>query len=356
MIFNNKESNRERYSNRSYRFMIVGTVIMIVAAIVTGITFRVITKMINNVEQEMTMEYDLHYAFVAEDSDGDFWQEVFDAADEQAKEYNIYLEDISANLGRDYSTEDLLRIAVNSKMDGIVYSGGASDKVAGLIDKAADAGIGVVVLQNDVEKSKRQCYVGLNYYELGQIYATQIEKLAGTGDMADTSVDILVDADLSEGASNLIAMAIEDYLREKGFGDSLPEIVVTRIEAEDIFSAEERIRNIFLEKETLPNIMLCVNSVYTRCAYQAVVDYNLVGQIQIIGYFANDTIIDAVDKQVIFSTISVDTQEMGKSCIQALYEYNNMGYTNSYLPVGVEVVNQEKAHRIISEKSDKVEQ
>ena len=102
--------------------------------------------------------------------------------------------------------------------------------------------------------------------------------------------------------------------------------------------------------------MLCVNSVYTRCAYQAFVDYNLVGQIQIIGYFANDTIIDAVDKQVIFSTISVDTQEMGKSCIQALYEYNNMGYTNSYLPVGVEVVNQEKAHRIISEKSDKVEQ
>ena len=81
------------------------------------------------------------------------------------------------------------------------------------------------------------------------------------------------------------------------------------------------------------------------------VDYNLVGQIQIIGYFANDTIIDAVDKQVIFSTISVDTEEMGKSCIQALYEYNNMGYTNSYLPVGIEVVDQAKAKKIMDEKS-----
>ena len=150
----------------------------------------------------------------------------------------------------------------------------------------------------------------------------------------------------TRGDINTIAADVADQI----------EAYETRIEAEDIFSAEERIRNIFLEKETLPNIMLCVNSVYTRCAYQAVVDYNLVGQIQIIGYFANDTIMDAVDKQVIFSTISVDTQEMGKSCIQALYEYNNMGYTNSYLPVGVEVVNQEKAHRIISEKSDKVEQ
>ena len=337
--------------------MIVGTVIMIVAAIVTGIIFRIITQTMQNVEQEEVMDFDRHYAFVAEDSESDFWQEVFNAANEQAKEYNTYLEDLSTDLGMDYSAEDLLRIAVNSKMDGIVYSGGSSDKVSALINKAVDEGIGVVVLQNDVEKSKRQCYVGLNYYELGQMYAIQIEKLIEAGISDSPTIDILVDGDMSEGASNLIAMAIEDYLREKNEGDEeyvLPEIMVTRIEAEDIFSAEESIRNIFLEKDTLPNIMLCVNSVYTRCAYQAVVDYNLVGQIQIIGYFANDTILDAVDKQVIFSTISVDTNEMGKSCIQALYEYNNMGYTNSYLPVGIEVVDQAKAHQLLDQKTDRV--
>ncbi len=338
--------------------MIVGTAIMIVAAIATGITFHVITETMDSIETEETADFDRHYAFVAEEADSDFWQEVFESANEQAKEYNIYLEDMSTLLGRDYSAEELLRIAVNSKMDGIVYSGGTDKGVSDLIDKAADAGIGVVVLQNDVETSKRQCYVGLNYYELGQMYAIQIEKLIDEGTMADTTIDILVDGDMSEGASNLIVMAIEDYLRGTGSEEEeqqLPEILVTRIDAEDIFSAEESIRNIFLEKENLPNIMLCVNSVYTRCAYQAVVDYNLVGQIQIIGYFANDTIIDAVDKQVIFSTISVDTNEMGKSCIQALYEYNEMGYTNSYLPVGIEVVDQAKAHSIMEEKSNRTE-
>lgn len=333
--------------------MIVGTVIMIVAAVVTGIIFRVITKAMRNVEQEVTTDYDLHYAFIAEDSDSDFWQQVFDASNAQAIEYGAYLEDLGSALGREYSAEELLRIAVNSGMDGIVYSGGASDKVRKLIDRAAEKGIGVVVLQNDVEASKRQCYVGLNYYELGQMYALQIEKLIGGGNVGDKSVDILVDGDTSEGAANLIVMAIEDYLREKTGEENLPEIVITRIDAEDIFSAEERIRNIFLVKEDLPNIMLCVNSVYTRCAYQAVIDYNLVGQIQIVGYFANDTIIDAVDKEVIFSTISVDTDEMGKSCIQALYEYNMMGYTNSYLPVGIEVLDQAKAHEIMEAKTNK---
>lgn len=346
-------TSEKKYTNRSYIFMIIGTLVMIAAAVVTGITFRAITRTMQSVEKELTMDYDKHYAFIAEDPESDLWQEVFAAADAQAREYNVYLEDMSTELARDYSAEDLLRIAVNSKMDGIVYSGGTDDRVRKLIDRAADSGIGVVVLQNDVETSKRQCYVGLNYYELGQMYALQIEKLIPPEKMAGTSVDILVDGDMSEGASNLIVMAVEDHLRELTEEESLPEIVVTRIDAEDIFSAEEKIRNIFLEKEKLPNVMLCANSVYTRCAYQAVVDYNLVGQIQIVGYFANDTILDAVDKQVVFSTISIDTDEMGKSCIQALYEYNNMGYTNSYLPVGIEVVDQAKAHEILAEKTNK---
>lgn len=348
-----KKTSDNGFSNNSFAFVIVGAVIMVIAAIVTGIIFRVITRTMQNVEKELTVTYDKHYAFIAEDSESDFWQEVFDSAYEQAREYNAYLEDINTGLGGDHPADELLRIAVNSKMDGIVYSGGASETVRKLIDKAVDAGIGVVVLQNDVETSKRQCYVGLNYYELGQMYALQIEKLIGSGRMKDKTVDILVDGDMAEGASNLIIMAMEDYLREKYGEDDIPQVVVTRIDVEDIFSAEEKIRNIFLEKENLPDIMLCVNSVYTRCAYQALVDYNLVGQVQIVGYFANDTILEAVDKQVIFSTISVDTNEMGKSCIQSLYEYNNMGYTNSYLPVGIEVVDQQKAHEMIYEKSNR---
>ena len=202
-----KKTPEKEYYNNSFVFMIVGAVIMIVAAVVTGIIFRVITRTMKDIEQETTSEFDKHYAFISEDSESDFWNEVFEAANEQAKEYNAYLEDINAGLGGDVSTQELLRIAVNSKMDGIVYSGSADDEVRKLIDKAADSGIGVVVLQNDVEASKRQCFVGMNYYELGQMYALQIEKLAGSRNMADMTVDILVDGDMAEGASNLITMS-----------------------------------------------------------------------------------------------------------------------------------------------------
>ena len=118
--------------------MIVGTVIMIVAAVVTGILFRVISKTMESIQPEETVVYDKHYAFIAEDSESDLWAQVLAASSDQAREYGAYLEDLGTVLGRDYSAEDLLRIAVNSKVDGIIYSGGSSDKVAGLIDKAVD--------------------------------------------------------------------------------------------------------------------------------------------------------------------------------------------------------------------------
>ena len=68
--------------------MIVGTAIMIVAAVVTGIIFSTITRTMQSVEQETATDYDKHYAFVAEEADSDFWQEVFSSANEQARDYN----------------------------------------------------------------------------------------------------------------------------------------------------------------------------------------------------------------------------------------------------------------------------
>ena len=60
--------------------MIVGTVIMIAAAVVTGIIFSIITRTMQSVEKEEVIDYDRHYAFIAEDSESDFWQEVFKAS------------------------------------------------------------------------------------------------------------------------------------------------------------------------------------------------------------------------------------------------------------------------------------
>lgn len=60
------------------------------------------------------------------------------------------------------------------------------------------------------------------------------------------------------------------------------------------------------------------------------VDYNIVGQVYILGFYTSDTILQAVDKNIISATIAVDYRDMGSRCVDALNEYLDTGYVNDF--------------------------
>lgn len=342
---NNREKKTDN-SNRSFRYMVIGVAIMFVAALATAMVFMYFINTVNTIEEVSHKKPSGHYVFISEDDDKQFWKEVYDYASEQAMNDDIYLENIKNSLKTDYSNEDLLRIAINSSADGILYSGSASDEAIELINEAVNRGIGVVVLHNDIDMSQRQCFVGVSNYELGQMYASQITKLVKNKEIGNKKIALLVSAEVSEGATNVLVLAIEDSLLAVVDEENLPEIEIIRITAEDTFSVEEDIRNLFVSGEELPDIMLCLEGVYTQCVYQAVVDYNRVGDVSIVGYFSSDDILEAIDREIVYSTVSVDTKEMGQSAITALKEYNEYGYTNSYMPVKMEIIDRVKAEEL----------
>ena len=367
----NINENKNSYSNRSFRYMLTGAAIMIATALITAVIFGQFIKRVNAVEEGNGRTYDQHFVFVGEDIDSELWDQVYEAARAQAEKDNIYLEDIKESLKVNYSNEDLLRVAINSNVDGIIYVGSSSANTIKLINSAVDKGIGVCVLHNDVDKSRRQCYVGVNNYELGQIYAQQILQMKEYDELLENRIALLASGDMSEGAANLVILGMEDYFdiaAAKAIGDTEdgqpatddevagPEIEVIKIDAADTFSVEEDIRNIFVTDEKLPDIMICLENAYTQCVYQAVVDYNHVGEVNIIGYFANDDILDAIDKQIIYSAVSVDTEEMGKSSILAIEELNEFGYTNSFMPVSMEIIGQQEAKALLREAAREAEE
>lgn len=321
---------------------------MLVIAIATAIVFGIYFREINLIEQNTDeQKYDKHYVFVDDETDSEFWSAVYKAAFDKAKEDGIYLENIRESLKTNYNNVDLLRVAINSSVDGIIYACGSSEGAIDLIDEATSKGIGVVVLHNDVEESARHCFVGVNNYELGQLYASQLRKIIDNASMANTTVTLLASSDMSEGATNLVTLGIEDALLEEIDEDNLPEIEIIRIDAEDTFSVEEEISKLFMEDSKLPDVMICLESIYTQCVYQSVVDYNHVGDVQIVGYFLDKDVLEAVDKKIIYSTVAIDTNEMGQSSIAALEEYNEIGYTNSFLPVNMQVIDNFSAHRML---------
>ncbi len=343
-----REPNK-RYGKRALRVLYVSILLMLLVTAVSAIVYNSLRSRMPDMVNSEAVEYDAHYAFIVQGEDEDFWKGVYNAACDEAAKNNVYIEDLGASLGVNYSDTDLLRVAVNSKVDGIIYGGSTNDAAAELINRAVADDIGVVLLQNDMEASLRQCFVGVNNYELGQMYASQIKEIIDSeGVPTVQTVDVLVDENMKEGYTNVITMAVEDYFTDNYPEYPKPVLNIVGINTEDSFSVEEDIRQLFINGEELPDIMLCLSSIYTRAVYQAVVDQNRVGEVQIVGFFAGNSILEAINKQIVFSTISVDTREMGRDSVQALNELRQSGYTNSFMPVSTQVIGYRAAGKLLT--------
>ena len=328
--------------------MLTGFIVMFLVALFCGIYFSAKMKQVSEADAGTYEIYDRHYVFISDNAEKEFWNEVYAAAAEEGEKENVYVERLGENLNVNYQTEDLLRIANNSSVDGIIFCGEDNEETVKLINEAVHKGVAVVSLRQDIEDSERQCFVGVNSYDLGMEYGKQILELMELEEMQNPKICILADETMSESKQNLITFAIRDCFSEAG-EENLPEMEIRKIDTSDAFSAEEAIRDIFMDSQNLPDIMVCLNSVYTQCTYQAAVDYNQVGVVKILGYYSTDAILDAVEKRIIYSTIQIDTEEMGSQCIKALTEYHESGYTSSYVPIGIQVIGSEEARKLLKE-------
>lgn len=308
-----------------------------ILAVLTGlliVLFLSFNKTLGRKASDKT--YDKYYVMITDDPSSSFWQSVYTSALAEAKKQNAYIEMIADNLSRDYSQTELMEIAISSGADGIVVTAGEMEGMKELIDRAHAAGIPVITLLNDNAQSERLSFVGIANYNLGREYGKLlIEMLDSKTFPGDTvNVTVLLDAGLEDSGQSVLAFAIQDavkmdqaeHIRRKPI-----EIELAAVDASNTFSVEESVRNLFLGgKENIPDIVICLNENDTNSVYQMVVDYNEVGQVNILGYYDSDTILKGIERDVIYATLSVDTDQMGKYCIDALTEYYEMGNTSQY--------------------------
>ena len=162
---------------------------------------------------------------------------------------------------------------------------------------------------------------------------------------------------------NAYAQGLDQYILCSGIQETIEqergenleiELELISVDDTNAFSVEESIRDIFMERE-IPDIIICLNELHTTCVYQAVVDYNKVGQVNILGYYDSDTIINAIDRNVIYATVAIDTKQMGQFCIKALQEYHELGYTSQYFTADIRLIQKEDVEEYLG-KGDSVDE
>ncbi len=321
-----------------------------VMAVITVASMFVYNGLINRTFKTDTTGntyYSYHFALVAEAHDDPFWINVWTAANKEANRMDACVEWIGHSLAEQYSLTDQLEMAIAARVDGILIQPNGSDEVKTLIQKAIDADIPVITVMTDSAGSKRQGFVGYNSYDLGQLYGQQVRSIMALSPNECHAV-VLFGNDVAENTQNIVYSSIMESLEGQNI-----TVDVLVIDNSNVFSAEEAIRELVVNpaessvtdadasgttQKSAPNILICLNATNTICAYQAVVDHNKVGEIQILGYYDSEEILTAVEKRIIQATVAVDANRVGTACVDSLVEYVHFNRTSDFTPVGLTVV------------------
>jgi ribose transport system substrate-binding protein len=288
--------------------------------------------------------YKYHYALISEEADAPFWEAIYEGALNQGKELEIYVERIGSNLPSAYSLQDLIKMAIASKVDGIIIEPNGDEEITELINMADEAGIPVITVLNDEPNSKRKSFVGVNSYNQGQIYGKQILEVIDEG---KKNITVLLNSNSSVASKNMIYSSISEMVAGRNV-----RVESVNVNTQSTFSSEEDIRNIIKDSQNSTEVLVCLTAADTRCAYQAVVDYNKVGVIDIIGYYDSDLILSAVQKGIIHSTMTIDAKQMGAYCVEALNEHKQTGQVSDYFSVDIYAINNDNINDYIDLKSE----
>lgn len=304
------------------------------------IFFKVQTgKMARGMEHE---EYENYYVMIVNDRSSEFWKSVYEGAKADGAEHSAYVELLGNNLSMEYTREQLMGIAVRSHVDGIIVEADESDGMTEMIDAAVAEGIPVVTVLGDNTAGERQSFVGVGNYNLGREYGRQVVQLCGK---STKNVLILMGSGADGTSQSVLYSGIQETVENEMSIEGGAVLDMKTVDVQSRFAAEESIRDIFMSSQKLPDIIICLDDLSTKCVYQAVVDYNKVGEVDIIGSYDSPSILQAIERQVIYSTVSIDTRQMGNYCVGALNEYNELGNVSEYFSVDVTVINYQNVQK-----------
>ncbi|WP_197029585.1 substrate-binding domain-containing protein [Butyrivibrio sp. AE3004] len=336
--------------------LLIMTVLFTLATLVVGaLVFRFYMEDFRKPSEAFI--YDKYYVMITDNYKSDFWQSIYKGAFEAAKPQGIYVELLGQNMEGDYSCEQLMKVAIASQVDGIIVFANENDEMTQLINEAIEKEIPVVTLYGDCTKSERLSFVGVGSYNIGREYGRQIfniikekrrEDFIDSKTMSQRKtmqIAVLVNTDSQDSGQNIIISGLQETLDQENATNSEFNISMVPVDNKNTFSVEESIRDIFLSDE-IPDVIVCLNELNTVCTYQAVVDFNKVGEVNILGYYNSEAIVSAIKKNIVYATIQIDTRQMGQYCIDALNDYYEYGNTSQYFTADITLINRHNVDSI----------
>jgi len=315
---------KKSQANRLYYSAILTLILTTLAALAIMSVFR--RQLINELPDLASLpDRRYHFVLIADQLDSPFWLEAYAGARQAASELDAVVELVgSEHFSADQSLE-YLDIAAAARIDGVATCVVDTTKAAAAINSVVAQHIPVVTMEYDATNSDRQCFVGVNSYDLGQSFGEQL-----TSQLSSGTVAILVSANPGDSniSENQIVAGLRDYLQD------WPQIslIPVEVDRDSVFSAENVIRSLLIEQTTPIQYILSLNVEDTLRCVEVLVDFGRTSEIGIVCYQENSDVLDYVKSGIVQAVLASDPWQIGYDSIKALAEIKADNRTSDYVP------------------------
>ena len=313
--------------------------------VATIIGLIVFTQIQTRENEGSKIQYKRHYMFVNQTGNSFISDRIYEDAKTYGKQKGVYVEQLGNYAQAEYALVDYLKMAMAMKVDGIILEGADEDDVRMAVNQASEQGIPVVTILSDCTGSRRKSFIELGDYDLGREYGRQIINIT---EKREPKVVLLIN-ETAKGNAGEIRTGIQETLENEG--NHLQVSFRTERLGEGTQSEiSDKIKEILLDEEERPDILLCMDEQDTKTVYQFLIDYDLEGKVQIIGSCVSESLIKADRDGGIAALIDVDTEQAGMLCVDALNYYIENESVNDYIIVDDMVITKENVERYIEDE------
>jgi ribose transport system substrate-binding protein len=86
------------------------------------------------------------------------------------------------------------------------------------------------------------------------------------------------------------------------------------------------------------NIIIFTDSNDTIAAAQTLIDLNMVGRVQVIGFGSDPGVLENIRKGVIACTLAINPERIGYEAVRSLAALRQTGYTSTSIDTGIEII------------------
>jgi ABC-type sugar transport system substrate-binding protein len=267
-----------------------------------------------------------HFAlFLPRESHG-FFNSVVRGAEEAAQEYGCALSLHPVGNGN----LDL-EMARFSGIDGaILYPNIDEDEARRILEQLKASGISAVLVEHSLSDESPWPLVGTNSFDIGKKIGELISSREGGPLRA-----AVVYSEKSPGIyteKDLVGLGITSVLEKR-----LDAPLSVRVTDLNPLDAEELTYRILRNEPEITTIIF-TDTRDTLAATQVLIDMNLVGTVQLVGFGSDEAILDYVEKGILTAAVVTNPYGIGYKAVEMLMELERFGNASAYVDTGFVIV------------------